>query len=133
MLTVWIDDSKGQDGAVLEHMKQAQARRRGEKKTDTSASVCQGIWTNIKQQILYVRITFSPRVCFCTSANRRNPNMLFDLIKCHAPLHCCQRDEEGSIIASHVDYNVCPRALSFHKRQFRGTDDKTDTQRSGGA
>ncbi|MDE4908177.1 hypothetical protein L0665_06085 [Methanogenium marinum] len=106
MLTVWIDDSKEQDRAVLEHLKQAEARRRGEKHTDISVSVCREIWMIIKQQIHHVRIPFSPRICFRATNNRRNPAMLFDLIKCHALLHFCQRDcdEEGSIIANRADF-----------------------------
>ena len=102
MLTVWIDDSKKQDLAVLEHMKQREAQRRGEEQADDDIDVCREMWNIIKQQIYYVRIPFSPRICFRTTNNRRNPAMLFDLIKCHALLHFCQRehDEEGSLIAN---------------------------------
>ncbi len=111
MLIVWIDDSKEQDRAVLEHMKLAEAQRRGEGQTDVDIAICREMWEIVKQQILYVRIPFSPQICFLTSNNRRNPSMLFDLIKCHALLHFCQRerDEDGSIIANREDFAYARR------------------------
>ncbi|KAF1078039.1 hypothetical protein MKMG_01014 [Methanogenium sp. MK-MG] len=126
MLTVWIDDSVQQDQKVVGHMKLADAKRHGERQTDTGIGVCREIWRIIKQQIVYVLIPFSPRICFRTTANRRNPAMLLDLIKCHALLHCCQRerDDEGSIIASHEDYIYARRLYLSINGNFGGQETK---------
>lgn len=105
MLTVWIDDSTEQDRAVLEHMKKVEA---GEIKTEESATeICRAMWEIIKTDCLNVKIPFATRIQFLASSNRRNPAMLFDLIKCHARLNFCQRqrDEDGNIIAQKEDFD----------------------------
>ncbi|MDE4908969.1 hypothetical protein L0665_10155 [Methanogenium marinum] len=111
MLTVWIDDSKDQDRAVLEHMKQQEAQCREDEQADTDIYVCHEMWNLIKQKIHHVRTPFSPQICFRTANNRRNPAMLFDLIKCHALIHFCQRDydEKGSLIANRDDFAYARR------------------------
>ncbi|KQC03542.1 MAG: hypothetical protein APR53_04945 [Methanoculleus sp. SDB] len=126
MLTVWIDDSKEQDRAVLEHMKLAEAQRRGDGQTDTGISVCRAIWEVIKEQILHVRIPFSPRICFLAANNRRNPAMLFDLIKCHALLHAFQRerDEDGSLIADREDFEYARRLFIAISNDAGGQETK---------
>ncbi|HDR73598.1 MAG TPA: hypothetical protein ENN85_06775 [Methanoculleus sp.] len=111
MLTVWIDDSREQDRAVLEHMKTVEARATAEEDNDPDVLVCRAMWELLKEQRLHVRIPFSTRIHFSNSANRRNPGMLFDLIKCHALLHFCQRerDEHGSLIATRQDFAYARR------------------------
>lgn len=105
MLCVWIDDSATQDAAVLTHLKEAEARNApsGE---DPDVPVCRAIWERVKEEVLYVRIPFAPQIHFSASQNRRNPGMLFDLIKCHARLFFLQRqrDESGSIVATREDF-----------------------------
>ena len=105
MLCVWIDDSATQDAAVLTHLKEAEARDApsGE---DPDVPVCRAIWERVKEEVLYVRIPFAPQIHFSASQNRRNPGMLFDLIKCHARLFFLQRqrDESGSIVATRDDF-----------------------------
>lgn len=106
MLTVWIDDSADQDRAVLEHMKKVEA---GEIcHDDSAAEVCRAIWEIIKSDCLDVKIPFATKIQFLASSNRRNPAMLFDLIKCHARLNFCQRqrEEDGSIIAQREDFDA---------------------------
>jgi hypothetical protein len=105
MLTVWIDDSADQDRAVLEHMKKVEA---GEiKPNESAAEICRAMWDLLKEECLNVAIPFATRIQFLASSNRRNPAMLFDLIKCHARLNFCQRkrDEDGSIIAQKEDFD----------------------------
>jgi hypothetical protein len=60
----------------------------------------------VKETVFHVRIPFAPRIHFSASQNRRNPGMLFDLIKCHARLLFMQRerDPQGSILATHEDF-----------------------------
>ena len=110
MLCAWIDDSAAQDAAVLAHLKENEARVAimGE---DPDVLVCRAIWEIVKEQALHVRIPFAPEVHFSTAQNRRNPGMLFDLIKCHARLFFLQRgrDEHGSILATREDFEYARR------------------------
>ena len=110
MLCAWIDDSAAQDAAVLAHLKEHEAKVAiaGE---DPDVLVCRAIWEIVKEQVLHVRVPFAPEVHFSTAQNRRNPGMLFDLIKCHARLFFLQReqDEHGSIIATREDFEYARR------------------------
>ncbi len=106
MLTVWIDDSTAQDKEVLLHLKESEAGDSSSVAEDPDVSVCRTIWEIIKGAVRRVKIPFAQRVCFSAIQNRRNPVMLFDLIKCHTLLHFLQRktDEAGSLIATHEDF-----------------------------
>ncbi len=106
MLTVWIDDSKEQDIAVLEHVKKVEARSPDTCGEDVDVLVCRALWEILKGQQFHIHIPFSPRIHFSNAANRRNPAMLFDLIKCHALLHFRrrERDDHGSLIATRQDF-----------------------------
>ena len=110
MLCVWIDDSAPQDAAVLAHLKAAEAKE-AVAGDDPDILVCRAIWEPVKEQVLHVRVPFAPRVHFSSAQNRRNPGMLFDLIKCHARLFFLQRDrdEHGSIIATREDFEYARR------------------------
>jgi hypothetical protein len=105
-LTVWIDDSAGQDRAVLEHMKEREAQPPGDMDLDPDVPTCRAIWEVLKEQVVHVRIPFATRINFSATQNRRNPGMLFDLIKCHALLfiHQRERDEKGSLVATREDF-----------------------------
>ncbi|MCT8338227.1 hypothetical protein FKB36_12200 [Methanoculleus sp. Afa-1] len=110
MLTAWIDDSVDQDKRVLEHMKEVEAT--GSLPTEEDdVLVCRAIWEAVKAEILPVRIPFARRVQFSTTQNRRNPGMLFDLIKCHARLFYLQRDRgaDGAVIAREEDFAAAAR------------------------
>ena len=105
MLTAWIDDSVDQDKRVLEHMKEVEAT--GPLATEEEdVLVCRAIWEAVKADVLPVRIPFARRVQFSATQNRRNPGMLFDLIKCRARLFYLQRDrgEDGAVIARPEDF-----------------------------
>jgi len=110
MLCVWIDDSADQDVAVLAHLKTAEAKE-AVACDDPDILVCRAIWELVKEQVLHVRVPFAPRVHFSTAQNRRNPGMLFDLIKCHARFFFLQRDRDdhGSIIATREDFEYARR------------------------
>jgi len=110
MLCVWIDDSADQDVAVLAHLKAAEAKV-AVACDDPDILVCRAIWELVKEQVLHVRVPFAPRVHFSTAQNRRNPGMLFDLIKCHARFFFLQRDRDdhGSIIATREDFEYARR------------------------
>jgi hypothetical protein len=110
MLCIWIDDSSDQDAAVLAHLKDAEARE-AMAGDDPDVAVCHAMWELVKEQVFHVRVPFAPRIHFSTAQNRRNPGMLFDLIKCHARLFFLQRerDEHGSIIATREDFEYARR------------------------
>ena len=65
----------------------------------------------MKEQIFHVRVPFATRIRFSCSQNRRNPAMLFDLIKYHARLFFLQRgrDADGSVIANLDDFEYARR------------------------
>ncbi len=124
MLTVWIDDSADQDRAVLEHMKRMEA---GEICHDEfSTIVCREILRIIKSGCLNVKIPFATRIQFSALSNRRNPAMLFDLIKCHARLNFLQRDKDsdGSIIAVREDFEAGRKLYISINRDTGGQETK---------
>jgi hypothetical protein len=89
MLTVWIDDSAEQDRRVLEHIKRMEAGC-DQREVFADVQVCRQIWSILKEQRIAVRIPYAMFIQFSSAANRRNPGMLFDLIKCHAAFRFMQ-------------------------------------------
>jgi len=112
MLAVWIDDSIDQDRRVLEHMKEAEAA--GQSHREDDVLTCRAIWEVVKEEVLPVRIPFARRIQFSTTQNRRNPGMLFDLIKCRARLFSLQRDRDGdgAVIAREEDFSAAAKLYS---------------------
>ncbi|MDN7023586.1 hypothetical protein FGU65_01510 [Methanoculleus sp. FWC-SCC1] len=128
MLTVWIDDSAEQDRAVLEHLKRVEA---GEQPEGDGPDVltARALWAAIKQRRIFVRIPFARRIQFSSAANRRNPAMLFDLIKCHAALRFLQRErrEAGGITqieATRQDFEAAARLYGAINQEGGGQDSK---------
>jgi len=128
MLTVWIDDSAEQDRRVLEHLKQVEAGayRRGD---DPDVLTARALWSIVKQHRISVRIPFARRIQFSNVANRRNPAMLFDLIKCHAALRFLQRegketDGEFRIEAARQDFDAAARLYAAINQEGGGQDSK---------
>ena len=112
MLTVWIDDTIDQDDRVFTHMKAAEAACRYPENDDILT--CRAIWEVIKAEILPVWIPFARRIQSSATQNRRNPAMLFDLIKCHARLFSLQRDRDadGGVIAREEDFVAAAKLFS---------------------
>jgi len=127
MLTVWIDDSADQDRAVLEHMKEREALPPADADQDPDVLTCRAIWEILKEQVVHIRIPFATRINFSATQNRRNPGMLFDLIKCHTLLfiHQRERDEKGSLVATREDFTYA-RQSSFwpSPARLRGQETK---------
>lgn len=128
MLTVWIDDSAEQDRAVLEHLKRTEASgpTRGD---DPDVLTARALWSIVKQHRIFVRIPFARRIQFSNVANRRNPAMLFDLIKCHAALRFLQRKgkETGGevrIEAARQDFDAAARLYAAINQEGGGQDSK---------
>jgi hypothetical protein len=104
MLTVWIDDSAGQDARVLEHLKQVEAREgAGDEQEHGDLLTARAIWTVLKEETLHVSVPYARSIQFSSAGNRRNPGILFDLIKCHALLFRFQREESSGGIRANLD------------------------------
>jgi hypothetical protein len=124
MLTAWIDDSVDQDKRVLDHMKEAEAV--GKSPAEDDVLTCRAIWEVIKAEVLSVRIPFARRIGFSTTQNRRNPGMLFDLIKCRARLFFLQRDRDGdgAVIAREEDFAAAARLYGALNGEAGGQETK---------
>ncbi len=101
MLTCWIDDTEEQDARVLARIlvrDQALPACIDEDRPETQ--VCRAMWEIIGQQRFHVVIPFSARIRFQAAANRRNPEMLLDLIKSNTVLRFMQREQQraGSVV-----------------------------------
>ncbi len=129
MLTVWIDDSKEQDERVLAHLKQQEMQVPGTVDT-VDVQVCRAIWEVLKQERVHVAIPFADRIQFSSSANRRNPAILFDLIKARALLNMMQRKRfvgaEGStgILATREDFRAAVRVYTAINGEAGGQETK---------
>jgi len=124
MLTVWIDDTAGQDRRVLDHMKEAEAA--GQSHREDDVLTCRAIWEVVKEEVLPVRIPFARRIQFSTTQNRRNPGMLFDLIKCRARLFFLQRDRDGggAVIAREEDFRAAANLYGALNGEAGGQETK---------
>ena len=128
MLTVWIDDSAEQDARVLEHLKRVEAGEltRGD---DPDVLTARALWSIVKQHRIFVRIPFARRIEFSNAANRRNPAMLFDLIKCHAALRFLQLpgEEVDGVIrieATRQDFDAAARLYGAISQEGCGQESK---------
>jgi hypothetical protein len=97
MLTCWIDESSEQDARVLA-AKQAREMLDPDSFVDETAELrtCRAIWEILHEQTIWVIIPYSKRIRFNAICNRRNPDMLYDLIKSHAALFFMQRQQKTS-------------------------------------
>ncbi|UUX91962.1 hypothetical protein [Methanoplanus endosymbiosus] len=126
MLTVWIDDSHRQDEDVLKHIKRSEAEGIPETAEHEGIPVCREIWRILKERQVYVRIPFAERIRFSDVHNRRNPTMLFDLIKSHALLFSMQREtpkEDPDVKYIDADESDFYAALKLYKKISRDNGD----------
>ena len=95
MLTCWIDETPEQDAKVLA-AKQKKEQQDPDTIVDESPELvtCRAIWQIMHEQMMWVIIPFSERIRFHAINNRRNPDMLYDLIKSHTALYYQQRDQK---------------------------------------
>jgi len=84
---------------------------------------CRAIWEILHEQMVWVVIPFSERIRFHAISNRRNPDMLYDLIKSHAALFFMQREEKTAedgtlcIYADEADFAAANKVFA----QLSGT------------
>lgn len=119
MLTVWIDDSAEQDGKVLEYLRDVQSMFKSQVSDLRDVFICREMWQILKESLVYVRIPYSGRIRFLGFSNRRNPSVLFDLIKCHALLFSMQRTEvedASGVKSIEADLSDFYAALDVYKK-----------------
>jgi len=115
MLTCWIDDTGEQDARVLTRVLSRDLSYPKEMGTEPpEILVSRAMWEVIGRQLIYVAVPYGDRIRFQASANRRNPEMLLDLIKANAVLRFMQREQTlvGSvtcITANHEDFKEACR------------------------
>ncbi|MDK2974742.1 MAG: hypothetical protein PWP08_1113, partial [Methanofollis sp.] len=125
MLAVWIDDSAEQDERVLAHMKDREAGEAGGCGEDPDLPVCRAIWEILKGERLHVSIPYARSVHFSVTTNRRNPGMLFDLIKASALLNRFRRERiEGGIRADRSDFETAARIYATINGESGGQETK---------
>jgi len=91
MLTCWIDDTDEQDQRVLMRTLQQAGELPGSiSETNDDIRISHRIWEKLEQ--VFVVIPFALRIRFQSAENRRNPDMLLDLIRTHAAIHQFQRE-----------------------------------------
>src|SRR5690606_35948704 len=119
MLTCWIDDTEEQDARVLVRIlarDMGPPGQIGEERPEILA--CLAMWEMIGQQRCRVRIPFSPRIRCQAAGNRRNPEMLLDLIKANTILRFMQREQSrtGSVVsltATREDFEEATRIYAL--------------------
>ena len=90
MLSCWIDDSLEQDYKVMENsLKNAAALPQHDQSDRESVLICREIWANLKP--VYVVIPYAERIRFSDTRNRRNVDMLLDMIHARAAMMQYQR------------------------------------------
>ena len=108
MLTCWIDDSEDQDARVLSRMLSEAAHVQKENPgIRQEILVCQEIWRSLDP--VWVVVPFAEQIRFASNMNRRNPDMLLDLVRAHAAMmqHQRERVEGGDmhqILATREDF-----------------------------
>ena len=119
MLTCWVDDSAAQDREVF--CRRMTAVALGE--DDTAGAdrfdhlVCRECWRLLRADgPVTVRIPFADRIRMASHRNRRNPEVLLDLVRARALVFRLQRrlvpqdDREPAVVATEEDF-ACARDL----------------------
>jgi len=130
MLTCWIDDSGEQDARVLARIlardQEVPGGAGGER---PEVLVCREMWEVIGRERFHVVIPFATRIRFQAAANRRNPEMLLDLVKANAVLRFLQREgwQQGGIAclsATLDDFREAARLYGFLNGTAGGQETK---------
>jgi hypothetical protein len=137
MLTCWIDETPEQDAKVLA-AKQKKEQQDPDTIVDESPELvtCRAIWQIMHEQMMWVIIPFSERIRFHAINNRRNPDMLYDLIKSHTALYYQQRDqktkEDGTlcVYASEADFIAAKDLFTLLNGMAGGQESKMTKKES---
>ena len=113
MLTCWIDDSEVQDKRVLERtLCGAESLPVTSGTESEEVEVCRQIWESLSE--VWVVIPYAKKIRFQSAENRRNPDMLLDLIRTNAALNQRQREVKEirnvrCVIANQADFDEAAR------------------------
>ena len=133
MLTCWIDESRSRTPGCFSRNKKRNAWSRTRSRTRPKRLLtCRAIWEHLHDKTLWVVIPFSERVRFNAITNRRNPDMLYDLIKSHAALFFMQRRQKVArdgtlcIYADETDFAAANEVFTLLNGTSRWAGDKAD-------
>lgn len=113
MLTCWIDDSEEQDLKVLDRtLAGAEAMPGSLVRESDDLLVCRQMWEDLTP--VFVVIPYARRIRFQSAENRRNPDMLLDLIRTNAALNQRQRETKmvdgvSCVVANISDFHQAAR------------------------
>ena len=136
MLTCWIDDTVIQDDLVLNRTLEAcETVPEHGTRDRPEILMCRAIWEVLGQQQYYVIIPFATRIRFQSHSNRRNPEMLLDLIKAHAILRILQRERKevnglNCVVATREDFDEAVRLYAMLNGSAGGQDTKLTKKES---
>ena len=136
MLTCWIDDSAEQDDRVLVRiLLRDLAPPEDQDRESPEVLTCQAIWEIVGRQMFFVTIPFATRIRFLAHSNRRNPEMLLDLIKANAVLRFMQREQSphGPLLcltATRDDFNEAVRLYGLLNGTAGGQETKLTRKES---
>jgi len=90
--TCRIDDCEEQDSRVslAQTLREAASIPEGEPGISKENLVCQEMWRSLHP--VHVIVPFAEKIRFSSHLNRRNPDMLLDLVRAHAALMQYQRE-----------------------------------------
>ena len=138
MLTCWIDESPEQDARVLRAKQEKESMAPGQVPDETDELLtCRAIWEQLHDQTLWVVIPFSARVRFHAISNRRNPDMLYDLVKSHAALFFMQRRQEVTgdgtmcVYADTADFTAANEVFTLLNGTAGGQETKLTRREAG--
>jgi len=137
MLTCWIDESSEQDARVLK-AKQAREMLDPDLFVEESDELktCRAIWEILHEQMIWVIIPYSERIRFNAICNRRNPDMLYDLIKSNAALFFMQRQQKTSedgtlcVYADEADFTAANDVFTLLNGTAGGQESKMTKKES---
>jgi hypothetical protein len=137
MLTCWIDESSEQDARVLA-AKQARETLDPDSFVEETSELrtCRAIWEILHEEMMWVIIPYSQRIRFHAIGNRRNPDMLYDLIKSHAALFFRQRrqkiSEDGTlcVYANEEDFTAANDVFTLLNGTAGGQESKMTKKES---
>jgi len=137
MLTCWIDESSEQDALVLA-AKQEREMLDPDSFVDETDELrtCMAIWEILHEQMIWVIIPYSKRIRFNAICNRRNPDMLYDLIKSHAALFFMQRQQKTSedktlcVYANEADFTAANDVFTLLNGTAGGQESKMTKKES---
>ncbi len=142
MLMVWVDESEEQDRAVLAGILAKEATDSDQPAGERhEVAVCRAMWEHLHAALptglAEVNLSrFSRRIRFSSARNRRNPIILFDLIRSAALLNFYQRERrtlDGGAVrvyATEADFKTAAGIFTSLNGKTGSQDDKLTARES---